>query len=64
VLTLVHDPRFESHQGNRTTLLRWGPLNEYLRAHDLTGKYLTLEALSDGSYRLFIGAEPAGEFRS
>jgi hypothetical protein len=62
VLTLVHDPRFESDQGNRTTLLRWGPLNEYLRAHDLSGDYLTLEALSDGSYRLFIGAEPTGEF--
>jgi hypothetical protein len=62
ILTLVHDPRFESDQGNRTTLLRWGPLNEYLRAHDLTHRYLTLEALSDGSYRLLIGAEPAGEF--
>jgi hypothetical protein len=61
-LTLVHDPRFESDQGNRTTLLRWGPLNEYLRGQDLSGEYLTLEALSDGSYRLFIGAEPAGEF--
>ena len=61
-LTLVHDPRFESGQGNRTTLLRWGPLNEYLRTHDLSGEYLTLEALSDGSYRLFIGPEPAGEF--
>jgi hypothetical protein len=62
VLTLVHDPRFESDQGNRTTLLRWGPLNEYLRTHDLSYSYLTLEALSDGSYRLFIGTEPAGEF--
>ncbi|HEX6782507.1 MAG TPA: phospholipase D family protein [Solirubrobacterales bacterium] len=61
-LTLVHDPRFESDQGNRTTLLRWGPLNEYLRARDLSGEYLTLEAFSDGSYRLIIAAEPAGEF--
>lgn len=62
-LVVVNDPSFEAGQGNRTTLLRWGPqLNAYLRANDHSRDYLTLELLSDGSYRLTISREEPGPF--
>jgi HKD family nuclease len=62
-LVIVHDPSFESGQANRTTLLRWGAeLNQYLRANDHSDDYLTLERLSDGSYRLTISQAVVGPF--
>lgn len=62
-LTVDHNPRFESDQRNRTVVLRWGDtLNEHLRKNDLTGRYATVERLSDGSCRLVIDHAPAGKF--
>jgi PLD-like domain len=62
-LVIVYDPSFESGQANRTTLLRWGAeLNEYLRANDHSDDYLSLERLSDGSYRLTISQAVVGPF--
>jgi hypothetical protein len=61
-MTVVHDPGFESDQGNRTTLLRWGEFQQYLRANDLAGNIVTLEALANGTFRVIIDASPAGAF--
>ena len=57
-----HYPSFEASQGNRTTVLHWGNLNEYLRDHDLVGDYATLDKFEDGSYRLTIDSKHPEEF--
>jgi hypothetical protein len=63
-LQLRHSPELVSNQGNRATLLHWRPeLSEYLRGvrnHD--GDVVTIEKLSDGSYRLTIAAQETGPF--
>jgi hypothetical protein len=65
-LNLVVDyvPAFEAGQGNRTTLLRWGDwMNEHFRTVDHIGAYVTVERLSDDSFRLTIGESPTGPFK-
>lgn len=61
-IRLSHTPSFEAGQHNRTTVLHWGPLGDHLRQTDLTGDYVSLEVLDDGSYRLTIDAAPTGPF--
>lgn len=53
-LEATYAPHRESEQRNHTTVLRWGPLLETLQATDYTGSTLTLERLSDNTYRLDI----------
>jgi len=54
-LEIKHDPRRESGQHNFTTDLKWGSLTSVIRQTDLTGKWLTIEKLADGSMRMVIG---------
>ena len=51
-LEVDHAPHRESDQNNHATVLHWGPLASTLRTSDYSGYELTLEKLSDGSYRL------------
>jgi len=53
-LEVTHAPHRESGQANHTTVLRWGQLLETMRATDYTDHTLTLERMSDGSYRLDV----------
>jgi len=53
-LEVTHAPHRESRQKNHTTVLRWGPLSETMRATDYTDWTLTLERMSDNSYRLDV----------
>lgn len=54
VLEVTHGPHRESDQHNHTTVLRWGQLQSTMRSTDYTGRTLTLERLSDDTYRLDI----------
>ena len=52
---LVDDAPFrESGQHNHTSTLHWGHLSPVMRAVDYTKKYVVIESLSDGRYRLAI----------
>lgn len=51
---MTHAPHRESRQSNHTTVLRWGPLLGTMRATDYTGAALTLERMSDGTFRLDV----------
>ena len=63
VLAVEHRPALIAGQGNRASMLHWGDrLLEYFRANNHVGDYVSLEALSDGSYRLVIDASPSGAF--
>lgn len=53
-LEITHAPHRESHQRNHTTALRWGPLLSTIQATDYTGYTLTLERMSDETFRLDI----------
>jgi hypothetical protein len=57
-----HTPGYEAGQQNRTTELQWGSLAPHMRAEDHTGDFLTIEGLSDGTFRLHLSREPTGEF--
>ena len=62
-LAVDHNPSFESGEGNRLTTLRWGPLSDYLgNQRDHTGDVVTIEQLSDGTYRLTLGPAETGPF--
>lgn len=61
-LTLMYDPRMAAGQDNRTTVLRWGPLQGLLRSQDLTREFVSLEGLDDGTYRLTLDTTPTGPF--
>ncbi|HZQ82524.1 MAG TPA: phospholipase D family protein [Gaiellaceae bacterium] len=62
-LDVDHNPAFQSDQRNRATTLRWGALNDYLRRlADVTDCWITVEALSNGTYRLTIAESPLGPF--
>lgn len=64
ILTVDSHPAYESDQGNRTATLRWGPdLGRYLRIErDHVGDTATIEAMSDGTYRLTFDDGPTGDF--
>ncbi|HET7121746.1 MAG TPA: phospholipase D family protein [Solirubrobacterales bacterium] len=53
-LRLTHADHRESSQHNHATVLHWGPLGKVLRRTDYTGRLLTLQRMSDQSYRLDI----------
>jgi hypothetical protein len=55
-LQVDHAPHRESAQHNHATVLHWDTLGPVLRATDYSGHVLTLQRLSDGSYRLDISA--------
>ena len=59
IFRVDHNPQREAAQGNVTTVLKWGPMNAYLRANDHENDWVLLEALNDG-YRLEIRAEDPG----
>lgn len=63
-LVVEHNTLFESGQGNRSSFLHWGStLSEYLRKRvDHTGDIVTLEKLSDGTYRLTLDRHAVGPF--
>ncbi len=62
-LQVDHNPDFGAEQGNRSTTLRWGPLNQTLRHEiDITDQWVTIEALSDGTFRIIAAAAPSGSF--
>lgn len=48
-----HKASREAGQGNVTTVLKWGPMNAYLRANDHENDWVLIEKLTDG-YRLTI----------
>ncbi|WP_336924190.1 phospholipase D family protein [Aquipuribacter sp. SD81] len=51
-----HNPNREAGQNNVTTVLKWGPMNAYLRANDHENDWVLIEKLSNG-YRLSITPE-------
>lgn len=53
-LEVTHAPHRESGQSNHTTVLRWGPLLGVLQEQDYTRFTVSLERMSNGSYRLDI----------
>jgi PLD-like domain len=53
-LEVTHAPHRESKQHNHTTVLRWGPLQDTMRATNYTDRTLTLERMSNDTYRLDI----------
>lgn len=53
-LVVDHAPHRESGQANHATVLHWGPLGSVLRSSDYSDHVLTLQRMSDGSYRLDI----------
>lgn len=61
-MLVVHDPAFDSEQNNRTTLLRWGEFQTYLRDNDLTGTTVSLERTSDGHFLVTFADEATGDF--
>lgn len=62
-LDVTHTPAFESGQGNRTTVLHWGPqVGELLKDKNMKGDYVSLERTSNLRYRLVIAPDPSGSF--
>ena len=63
-LHVDHNPGFASNQRNRVTTLRWGDVLSHHMRHETNhvDDYITLEALSDGSFRLIISSTPIGDF--
>jgi PLD-like domain len=59
---LKHDAEREAGQHNFTTDLKWRTLSPILRQEDLTGEFVAVEKLSDGSYRLTIQEETPRPF--
>jgi hypothetical protein len=53
-LQVDHAVHRESGQHNHATVLHWGRLGPVLRRTDYTGHVLTLQRLSEGTYRLDI----------
>ena len=62
--TVRHTPDYHSGQANRTTELRWGELAHEMRSVDRTGKFLTLERLVNGTFRVHVGPKPPGPFKT
>lgn len=63
VLAVEHRPALIAGQGNRASMLHWGEsLLEYFRSNNHVADYVTLEALSDGSFRIVIDTAPSGPF--
>lgn len=60
---LSHDLDRISGQANIPSLLHWGPiLGAQLRARNFVGQYISIERLTDGTFRLVIDSSPTGPF--
>lgn len=57
-----HTPDYDAGQSNRVTELQWGTLKTHMRSSDHTGDTVTLEKLSDGSFRLHLAPTESGPF--
>jgi hypothetical protein len=55
-----HDLDRVSDQGNVPTVLKWGPLSDYMRHNDHVGDWVVLEKLDNGEYTLkIVDTDPA-----
>lgn len=63
LLDVRHTPGYDAGQANRTSELAWRDFGAYLRLHDLTGRFATVERTTSGRYRVTIDAAPTGPFR-
>ena len=61
-LVVDHAGYREAGQGNVTTVLHWGPLNQVMRASNYTDDFFVLERLIDGSFTLEITSTPPTTF--
>lgn len=55
-----HDLDRVSSQGNVPTVLKWGPMVDYMRKHNHVDDWLLLEKLDDGTFVLSIEAADPG----
>jgi hypothetical protein len=53
-LKVDHAPHRESAQNNHATVVHWGSLMADFRGVDYTGDTVTIERMSDGTFRLEI----------
>lgn len=56
-LELKYDATREAGQANFTTDLKWGPLSQIVRSEDLTGQWIAVERLDDGTMRIEVTPE-------
>ncbi len=49
-----HNPTRVASQNNVPTVLKWGPLEEYLRTNDYVDSWVLLEKFDNGEYQLTI----------
>lgn len=62
VLELKYDAVRDAGQNNFTTDLKWGSATPVIIEEDLVGEFVTVERLSDGSFRLTIEATEPDSF--
>lgn len=64
-LTVDHASYRVAGQSNVPTWLHWNSyMGRYLRTHSHVGEFITIEVLSDGTYRLTIKPAPIGSFQA
>ncbi len=61
-LTVDHQTSRISDQNNVPTWLHWDAFGPYLQAHDHVGDSVSIERLSDGTFRVVIESNPTGPF--
>ena len=61
-LDVTYAPRFESGQGNRTTVIHWGQLLAHLQQNDYSGKFVSIERTHSEKFNLVIDDAPTGPF--
>jgi hypothetical protein len=61
-LLVAHDPSREAGQGNFSTSIHWGPLMPDMQGTDFTGQTVSIERLSDDTFRLSIAPAATGPF--
>lgn len=62
-LRVSHDPQRVSGQSNVPSVLHWGrTVSAILRGANYVGHFVTIERLSDGTFRLTIDVAPTGPF--
>lgn len=63
ILRVSHNPNRIAGQANVPTVLQWGRhLGLTLRSGDFVDKYVSLERLKNGTFRLIVADEPSGDF--
>jgi len=61
-LTIDHADSRIAGQGNTPTWLHWDAFGLYLRTNNHVENYVTIERLTNGSFRILIDPNPAGPF--